>query len=143
VQGLVEGDDDHVGARREVAQRHGGTLFRRGLVFEAHSRLYHSTLDLRVIKKKKKVRCAVAQRHVDTLPTHFSIYWKPGTHPGSSQRCLTGFRREKSLSGTGIPCRPQDQLQRVWDFEVGMFSVCMLRQLMRASGPRCPQHRAG
>ena len=29
--------------------------FRGGLVFKAHRRLYHSTLDLRVIKKKKKV----------------------------------------------------------------------------------------
>ena len=28
--------------------------FRGGLVFKAHRRLYHSTLGLRVIKKKKK-----------------------------------------------------------------------------------------
>ena len=33
----------------EVALR-----FRGGLVFKAHRRLYHSTLGLRVIKKKKK-----------------------------------------------------------------------------------------
>jgi len=30
--------------------------FRGGLVFKAHRLLYHSTLDVRVIKKKKKVR---------------------------------------------------------------------------------------
>ena len=30
--------------------------FRRGLVFKAHRHVYHSTLGLRVIKKKKKVR---------------------------------------------------------------------------------------
>ena len=29
--------------------------FRGGLVFKAHRRLYHSTLGLRVIKKKKKM----------------------------------------------------------------------------------------
>ena len=28
--------------------------FRRGLVFKAHRLVYHSTLDLRVIKQKKK-----------------------------------------------------------------------------------------
>ena len=30
--------------------------FRGGLVFEAHRLLYHSTLGLRVIKKKQKIR---------------------------------------------------------------------------------------
>jgi len=31
------------------------TAFRGGLVFKAHRLVYHSTLGLRVIKKKKKV----------------------------------------------------------------------------------------
>ena len=31
-------------------------LFREGLVFKAHTFLYHSTLGLRVIKKKMKIR---------------------------------------------------------------------------------------
>ena len=33
---------------------HLGKRFRRGLVFKAHRPVYHSTLGLRVIKKKKK-----------------------------------------------------------------------------------------
>ena len=36
--------------------------FRRGLVFEAHRLLYHSTLDLRVIKKKKKTSVGANRR---------------------------------------------------------------------------------
>ena len=36
--------------------------FRRGLVFKAHRLLYHSTLGLRVIKKKKKVTCDSGER---------------------------------------------------------------------------------
>ena len=38
------------------------TLFRGGLVFKAHRLLYHSTLGLRVIKKKKKKYPADARR---------------------------------------------------------------------------------
>ena len=37
--------------------------FRGGLVFKAHRLLYHSTLDLRVIKKKKKDETAVRWRN--------------------------------------------------------------------------------
>ena len=48
---------------RVLPERLGGSgfrvwglpLFRGGLVFKAHRLLYHSTLGLRVIKKKKKV----------------------------------------------------------------------------------------
>ena len=36
------------------AQSEGGKRFRGGLVFEAHRLLHHSTLGLRVIKKKMK-----------------------------------------------------------------------------------------
>ena len=36
--------------------------FRGGLVFEAHRRLYHSTLGLRVIQKKKKRACQSSWR---------------------------------------------------------------------------------
>ena len=39
-------------------QRIGVKRFRGGLVFKAHRLLYHSTLGLRVIKKKKKDRLA-------------------------------------------------------------------------------------
>ena len=44
--------------------------FREGLVFKAHRLLYHSTLGLRVIKKKKKVtdRCEGAMQHAVTPP---------------------------------------------------------------------------
>ena len=37
--------------------------FRGGLVFKAHRLLYHSTLGLRVIKKKKKNRLIAATRN--------------------------------------------------------------------------------
>jgi len=44
--------------------------FREGLVFKAHRRLYHSSLGLRVIKKKKK--------HRNLVP--------PNPHPGVPKR---------------------------------------------------------
>jgi len=37
--------------------------FRGGLVFKAHRLLYHSTLGLRVIKKKRKKRRVAAGSH--------------------------------------------------------------------------------
>ena len=43
--------------------------FRGGLVFKAHRRLYHSTLGLRVIKKKKKT-CLI--RQIIILGTQFT-----------------------------------------------------------------------
>ena len=43
--------------------------FRGGLVFKAHRLVYHSTLDLRVIKKKKKVRGRAVFR--DAAPPFF------------------------------------------------------------------------
>ena len=49
---LVRG---HVTAARYVLSRNV-QRFRVGLVFKAHRLLYHSTLGLRVIKKKKSVR---------------------------------------------------------------------------------------
>ena len=39
---------------RESHPPAGAQRFRRGLVFKAHRLLYHSTLDLRVIKKKER-----------------------------------------------------------------------------------------
>jgi len=42
----------HAG-RRSLQFRAEGVGFRGGLVFKAHRLLYHSTLGLRVIKKKK------------------------------------------------------------------------------------------
>jgi len=58
--------------------------FRGGLVFKAHRLLYHSTLGLRVIKKKKKVP-----------PQAFSqvIY-----HEGSTSGCKEGV----SLPHSGL-----------------------------------------
>jgi len=47
--------------RRRKVQR-----FRGGLVFKAHRLLYHSTLGLRVIKKKKSRRKLVARRGPET-----------------------------------------------------------------------------
>jgi len=44
------------GEARNTEQRGGGQRFRGGLVFKAHRLSYHSTLGLRVIKKKKKRR---------------------------------------------------------------------------------------
>ena len=41
--------------------------FRGGLVFMAHRLLYHSTLGLRVIKKKKE-RCRDLRRHLNGDP---------------------------------------------------------------------------
>ena len=41
-------------AARPCQGRPGTASERRGLVFKAHPRFYHSTLGLRVIKKKKK-----------------------------------------------------------------------------------------
>jgi len=46
--------------------------FRGGLVFKAHRLLYHSTLGLRVIKKKKMRRAVGAQLYRGTLLTRNS-----------------------------------------------------------------------
>jgi len=51
---MVEGAPLFQLLRRNVIQ------FRGGLVFKAHRLLYHSTLGLRVIKKKKKVHLSFA-----------------------------------------------------------------------------------
>ena len=50
--------------------------FRGGLVFKAHRLLYHSTLGLRVIKKKKKVRlehCDLRSRHPYLTQSVFQV----------------------------------------------------------------------
>jgi len=55
--------------KRDHVQR-----FRGGLVFKAHSLLYHSTLGLRVIKKKKKktwVDAAKRKRRGDETPSGY------------------------------------------------------------------------
>ena len=49
--------------------------FRGGLVFKAHRRLYHSTLGLRVIKKKK-TRYAAAERKGNNLKGFKDIFLK-------------------------------------------------------------------
>ena len=50
-----------------------------GLVFEAHRLLYHSTLGLRVIKKKKKLQLRLRVfRHVNTRK--FVIYLTLSSH---------------------------------------------------------------
>ena len=36
--------------------------FRRGLVFKAHRRVYHSTLGLRVIEKKRRKKAGVMKK---------------------------------------------------------------------------------
>jgi len=48
------------------------SLFRGGLVFKAHRLLYHSTLGLRVIKKKKKSSLIVGFRHSTRWSTTLS-----------------------------------------------------------------------
>ena len=46
--------DRYWGPIQEQLLRRNAKRFREGLVFKAHRRLHHSTLGLRVIKKKKK-----------------------------------------------------------------------------------------
>ena len=49
--------------------------FREGLVFKAHRLLYNSTLDSRVIKKKKKVEPLVVEAHdVEPVQKHPPLY---------------------------------------------------------------------
>jgi len=58
VEALCVVYEERSSVRRELggeAVRAGLIQFRGGLVFEAHRRVYHSTLGVRVIKKKKKI----------------------------------------------------------------------------------------
>ena len=50
---------------RRPSPQHPICRFRGGLAFKAHRLLYHSTLGLRVIKKKKKLE---ARRHSPPKP---------------------------------------------------------------------------
>jgi len=54
---------------------------RGGLVFKAHRLLYHSTLGLRVIKKKKRVENREEER-----PSRFSEARFSGSAPGDLAR---------------------------------------------------------
>ena len=54
VEGSVEGSAE--GSVKGSGSRARATSLRGGLVFKAHGRLYHSTLGLRVIKKKRRHR---------------------------------------------------------------------------------------
>jgi len=72
---------------RLLSQSHRLSLrFRGGLVFKAHRLVYHSTLGLRVITKKKK--CDRLSLHPSTKITHLPrIGVRIGVRGGAENRC--------------------------------------------------------
>jgi len=81
--------------------------FRGGLVFKAHRLLYHSTLGLRVIKKKKKV----PRRTTDCFQCVFGV---PGavdraTCVHSKSRGMDGLVLSRHIPEFGIDLQPIGQ----------------------------------
>jgi len=77
--------------------------FRGGLVVEAHRRLHHSTLGLRVIKKKKK-GIAVGDGVMVASSSSSSVCETCAQHYNSSERVR---ERERAPKGVGGGTRPQ------------------------------------
>jgi len=113
---------DHVDPRGYLLLRRNVKRFRGGLVFKAHRLVYHSTLGLRVIKKKKKkkkklprpplgprrpARVALHPKsdvgHITTFGTYydpFGTYYDPFS--GQSWDILLPFRWEEE-AGSASP----------------------------------------
>jgi len=58
LEGVFDGPQDGVLHERKVLLHHAIPSQREGLVFKAHRLVFHSTLGLRVIKKKKRSEAA-------------------------------------------------------------------------------------
>jgi len=72
-----------------------------GLVFKAHRLLYHSTLDLRVIQKKKERRDQFMRRNLITLGCHApvpSTHRPPSSHGGRAAKATEQTRRPSCLT---------------------------------------------
>jgi len=81
---------------RASARRAPHIRRRGGLVFKAHGLLYHSTLGLRVIKKKKKRRTL----HLPTLGSGISIAMIDSWTTNSWDLSGKGTKRAENVQGT-------------------------------------------